>query len=239
MLTDEIKKIYLNVSVATICTALFKRGLRNQFIQDVLPLNYNLPNMVGLAYTVRYIPAREDLNSLEVFKDPDHPQRVAIEECPSDYVIVFDSRKDARAASAGAILITRLMFRGCAGVVTDGGFRDSHEIKDINIPSYHNRPSSPTNLTLHQAIDINVPIGCGDAAVWPGDLIVGDKEGVVVIPSNIIEEISSEVKTMTVFEDYVIKKVQNGSSIKGLDPLTNKEKQDEYNNWLKKSSEEI
>jgi len=195
--------------------------------------------MVGLAYTVRYIPAREDLNSLEVFKDPDHPQRVAIEECPSDHVIVFDSRKDARAASAGAILITRLMLRGCAGVVTDGGFRDSHEIKDINIPSYHNRPSSPTNLTLHQAIDINVPIGCGDAAVWPGDLIVGDKEGVVVIPSNIIEEISSEVKTMTVFEDYVIKKVQNGSSIKGLYPLTNKEKQDEYNNWLKKSSEEI
>jgi len=239
MLTDEIKKIYSNVSVATICTALFKKGLRNQFIQGVRPLNHNLPNMVGLAYTVRYIPAREDLNSLEVFKNQDHPQRVAIEECPSGNVIVFDSRKDARAASAGAILITRLMFRGCAGVVTDGGFRDSHEIKDINIPSYHNRPSSPTNLTLHQAIDINVPIGCGDAAVWPGDLIVGDKEGVVVIPSNIIEEISNEVKTMTVFEDYVIKKVQNGSSIKGLYPLTSKEKQDEYNNWLKKSSEEI
>ena len=239
MLTDEIKKIYSKVSVATICTALFKKGLRNQFIQDVHPLNHNLPNMVGLAYTVRYIPAREDLNSLEVFKNQDHPQRVAIEECPSGNVIVFDSRKDARAASAGAILITRLMFRGCAGVVTDGGFRDSHEIKDINIPSYHNRPSSPTNLTLHQAIDINVPIGCGDVAVWPGDLIVGDKEGVVVIPSNIIEEISNEVKAMTVFEDYVIKKVQNGSSIKGLYPLTNKEKKVEYNNWLKISSEEI
>ena len=194
--------------------------------------------MVGLAYTVRYIPAREDLNSLEVFKNLDHPQRVAIEECPSGHVIVFDSRKDARAASAGAILITRLMVRGCAGVVTDGGFRDSHEIKDINIPSYHNRPSSPTNLTLHQAIDINGPIGCGDVAVWPEDLIVGDKEGVVVIPSNIIEEISSEVKIMTVFEDYVIKKVQNGSSIKGLYPLTNKEKQDEYNDWLKTSSKE-
>ena len=179
---------------------------------------------MDLAYTVRYIPAREDLNSLEVFKNPDHPQRVAIEECPSGHVIVFDSRKDARAASAGAILITRLMVRGCAGVVTDGGFRDSHEIKDINIPTYHNRPSSPTNLTLHQAIDLNGPIGCGDVAVWPEDLIVGDKEGVVVIPSNIIEEISSEVKIMTVFEDYVIKKVQNGSSIKGLYPLTNKEK---------------
>ena len=191
--------------------------------------------MVGLAYTLRYIPAREDLNQLEVFKNPEHPQRLAIEECPKDYVMVFDSRKDARAASAGAILITRLMVRGCAGVVTDGGFRDSDEIKKLSIPTYHNRPSSPTNLTLHQAIDINIPIACGDVAVWPGDLIVGDKEGVVVIPFNIIQAISVEVKSMTIYEDYVLKKVKNGSSIKGLYPLVDDKKLDEYNNWLKKT----
>ena len=191
--------------------------------------------MVGLAFTLRYIPAREDLNQLEVFKNPDHPQRLAIEECPKDYVMVFDSRKDARAASAGAILITRLMVRGCAGVVTDGGFRDSDEIKKLSIPTYHNRPSSPTNLTLHQAIDINIPIACGDVAVWPGDLIVGDKEGVVVIPFNIIQAISVEVKSMTIYEDYVLKKVKNGSSIKGLYPLVDDKKLDEYNNWLKKT----
>ena len=238
MLNDEIKKIYQKASVATICTALFKIGLKNQFIQGISPLNPDLPNMVGLAYTVRYIPAREDLNSLEVFKNPKHPQRVAIEECPMDHVMIFDSRKDPRAASAGAILITRLMVKGCVGVVTDGGFRDSNEIKKLPIPSYHKRPSSPTNLTLHQAIDINVPIGCGDVAVWPSDLLVGDKEGVVVIPQNIIKEISDEVKFMTIYEDYVIEKVRLGSSIKGLYPLTNKNEKIAYEKWFKKNFED-
>ena len=233
MLNNDIKDIYSNTSVATICTALFKRGFRNQFIQGIFPLNSNLPNMVGLAYTVRYIPAREDLNTLEVFKNPKHPQRVAIEKCPKDHVLIFDSRKDPRAASAGAILITRLMVKGCAGVVTDGGFRDSNEIKSLQIPSYHCRPSSPTNLTLHQAIDINVPIGCGDVAVWPRDLLVGDKEGVVVIPAHIIKEIADEVKSMTVYEDYVIEKVRKGSSIKGLYPLTDEKEKSAFNNWLK------
>ena len=233
MLSDDLKKIFLDSSVATICTALFKKGLKNQYIQDVSPLNSKLPNMVGLAYTVRYIPAREDLNSIEVFKNPDHPQRVAIEKCPKDYVLIFDSRKDARAASAGAILITRLMVRGCAGIVTDGGFRDSDEIKNLSISAYHNRPSSPTNLTLHQAIDINKPIGCGDVAVWPNDLIVGDKEGVVVIPNSIIKEISDEVKNMTIYEDYVMNKVKRGASIKGLYPLTDETEKKEFENWLR------
>jgi len=233
MLSNKLKKIFLNASVATICTALFKKGLKNQFIQGVSPLNSKLPNMVGLAYTVRYIPAREDLNDIEVFKNPKHPQRLAIEECPKDYVLIFDSRKDPRAASAGSILITRLMVRGCAGVVTDGGFRDSDEIKTLKFPAYHNRPSSPTNLTLHQAIDVNIPIGCGDAPVWPNDLIVGDNEGVVVIPNGIIEEISDEVNSMTIYEDYVIDKVQKGSTIKGLYPLTDESEKKAFENWLR------
>ena len=145
----------------------------------------------------------------------------------------FDSRKDPRAASAGAILITRLMVKGCAGVVTDGGFRDSNEIKNLQIPSYHNRASSPTNLTLHQAVDINVPIGCGDVAVWPGDLLVGDKEGVVVIPAHLVKEIADEVKSMTIYEDYVIEKVRKGSSIKGLYPLTDEKEKSDFDNWSK------
>ena len=237
MLSDELKNIYKNTSVASICTALYKRGLRNQFIQEVYPLNSKLPNMVGFAYTVRYIPAREDLNKLDVFENPDHPQRVAIEKCPKDYVLIFDSRKDPRAASAGAILLTRLMYRGCAGVVTDGGFRDTNELKNLKFASYHKRPSSPTNLTLHQAIDINVPIGCGDVAVWPEDLIVGDQEGVVVIPHNIIKEISDEVKFMTIYEDYVMNKVKKGASIKGLYPLTDENEKISFENWLKKNIE--
>ena len=233
-MNNEIKDIYKKASVATICTALFKKGLKNQFIQGISPLNKKISKMLGLAFTVRYIPAREDLNSIDVFKDPNHPQRVAVEECPKDYVMVFDSRKDPRAASAGSILLTRMMVRGCAGVVTDGGFRDSHEIKNLNIPTYHNRPSSPTNLTLHQAIDINVPIGCGDVAVWPNDLIVGDQEGVVVVPNNIITDISTEVKFMTIYEDYVLKKVKKGSSIRGLYPLTNEDEKNNFEAWLSK-----
>ncbi len=178
--------------------------------------------MVGPAFTLRYIPAREDLNPIEVFKDPKHPQRVAVETCPPGSVLVIDSRKDARAASAGSILATRLMKRGVAGLVSDGGFRDSAEIAQLEIPSYHQTPSAPTNLTLHQALDINVPIGCGDVAVFPGDIVVGDDDGVIVIPSNIVEEVTEECLQMTVFEEFVLEKVNQGQSIKGLYPLTDK-----------------
>jgi regulator of RNase E activity RraA len=222
------------VSTATICTALFKRGLRNQFIQDVRPLNPDLPNMVGEAFTLRYIPAREDLNPITVFQDRTHPQRKAIEDCPPGCVMVIDSRKDPRAASAGSILVTRLMKRGAAGIVTDGGFRDSPEIARLAIPAYHCRPSAPTNLTVHQAIDINVPIGCGDAPVWPGDVIVGDGEGVVVIPAHLADEVAAEAVEMTAFEDFVTEKVQEGRSILGLYPTTDEAVKAEFASWRQK-----
>ena len=177
------------------------------------PLSPVQPVLVGQAFTLRYIPAREDLNRLDVFRDRGHPQRKAVEDCPPGAVLVMDSRKDARAASAGSILVTRLMKRGVAGVVTDGGFRDSAEIARLGFPAYHQRPSAPTNLTLHQAIDIDVPIGCGDAPVCPGDVIVGDGEGVVVIPANIVDEIAEEAVEMTAFEDFVTEKVDKGGGI--------------------------
>ena len=224
---DQLK----GVSTATLCTALYKRGLRNQFIQDVRPLNPGLPNMVGEAFTLRYIPAREDLNPVSVFQDRAHPQRKAVEDCPPGCVFVIDSRKDARAASAGAILVTRLAVRGVAGVVTDGGFRDSPEIARMTIPAYHHRPSAPTNITLHQALDINVPIGCGDAPVFPGDVIVGDAEGVVVIPAHIADEIAAEAVEMTAFEDFVTEKVQEGRSILGLYPPTDEQSRVDFAAW--------
>jgi len=224
---DKLK----TVSTATLCTALFKRGLRNQFIQDVHPLNPNLGNMVGEAFTLRYIPAREDLNPINVFQDRSHPQRKAVEECPPGAVMVIDSRKDARAASAGAILVSRLMTRGVAGVVTDGGFRDSPDIAKFEMPAYHHRPSAPTNLTLHQALDINVPIGCGDVAVWPGDVVVGDGEGVVVIPAHLADEIATEAVEMTAFEDFVQEEVLNGRSILGLYPPTEPQTLTDFAAW--------
>ena len=223
----------MGVSTATLCTALFKRGLRNQFIQNVHPLNAGLPNMVGPAFTLRYIPAREDLNPITVFNDRAHPQRKAVEDCPPGAVFVIDSRKDARAASAGSILVSRLMKRGVAGVVTDGGFRDAPEIARLPFAAYHQRPSAPTNLTLHQALDINVPIGCGDVAVWPGDIVVGDAEGVVVIPQSMASEIATEAVEMTAFEDFVTEKVMEGRSILGLYPPTDPATPPEFAAWRK------
>lgn len=235
MVTSELsgatREKLMGVSSATLCTALFKAGLKNQFIQDVHPLGFDGRNMVGQAYTLRYIPAREDLNQISVFQDPAHPQRVGIEECPIGYVMVIDSRKDARAASAGSILVTRLMKRGCAGVVTDGGFRDAPEIAKLEIPAYHNRPSAPTNLTRHQAIELNGPIGCGDVAVFPGDVIVGDGEGVVVIPLHMADEIAEEAKEMTAFEDFVTERVNEGQSIIGLYPATRDETKADFAKW--------
>ncbi len=230
-LKPETRDKLKTVSTPTLCTALFKRGLRNQFIQDVRPLNPGAPTMVGEAFTLRYIPAREDLNPITVFQDPKHPQRAAVEQCPAGAVMVIDSRKDARAASAGSILITRLMVRGAAGIVTDGGFRDSPELALKPFPVYHHRPSAPTNLTLHQAIDINVPIGCGDVAVFPGDVIVGDQEGVVVIPAHLADEIADEAVEMTAFEDFVTEEVQKGRSIIGLYPPTQQQSKDDFATW--------
>lgn len=230
MTTEAIAKLR-HVSTATLATALYKRGLRNQAIQGVRPLRPLSSSMVGVAYTLRYMPAREDLNPISVFTDPQHPQRKAVEECPPGAVLVMDSRGDPRAASAGGILVRRLMMRGVAGVVTDGGFRDSAEIATLDIPAFHRRPSAPTNLTLHQAVDINVPIGCGEAPVFPGDVIVGDADGVLVVPKEIAAELAEETTVMTVYEDFVIDMVAQGQSIVGLYPMTDKRNEALFAQW--------
>lgn len=226
---DKLKQ----VATPTLMTALYKRGLRNQWIQDVHLINPAATPMVGIAFTLRYIPAREDLNPIEVFRDRNHPQRVAVEQCPAGAVLVIDSRKDPRAASAGSILISRLMVRGCAGIVTDGGFRDTPELRKLAFPAYHNRPSAPTNLTLHQAIEINGPIGCGDAPVFPGDVIVGDGEGVVVVPAHLADDIADETLEMTAFEDFVAAEVLKGRSILGLYPATEERTLKDFQVWRK------
>lgn len=233
-LTETTRAKLQKVSTPTIATCLFKKGFKNQFIQDVKPLRPGKPTMVGEAYTLRCIPAREDRNPITVFRNVDHPQRVAVENCPVGHILVIDSRKDYRAASGGDILISRLMVRGVAGVVTDGGFRDSANIAKLAIPSYHNRPTAPTNLTLHEALDINVPIGCGDVAVFPGDILVGDDDGVMVIPAEIVDEVADECTEMTLFENFVLDKVIEGYSVIGLYPPTNENTLTEFEKWKKR-----
>ena len=233
-MTPESRERLSRVSVATLATALYKRGLRSQVIQGAGPVGAPKgTNMVGPAFTLRYIPAREDRNDLSVFRNPEHPQRAAVEQCPDGHVMVFDSRKDPRAASAGDILLTRLMVRGAAGAVTDGGFRDAGRIGELAMPAYHVRPSPPTNLTLHEAIEINGPIGCGDAPVFPGDIVVGDGEAVIVIPAHLAGEVAAEAHEMTAFEDFVSEQVAAGETIIGLYPATKPETTEAFEAWRK------
>jgi regulator of RNase E activity RraA len=234
ILHDETKAKLKKVSTASVATALYKRGLRNQFIQGVVPVAPKAEVMVGQAFTLRYIPAREDRNPISVFRNPDHPQRVAMETCPPGWVLVMDARKDARAATAGSILITRLALRGAAGVVSDGGFRDAEGIGALDMPAYFAKPSAPTNLTLHEALDLNVPISCGDAPVFPGDVLLGDKDGVMVIPAHLADEIADECLDMERYEEFVLERVRDGATIIGLYPSTQQKNQDDYDNWRKK-----
>lgn len=230
-LSEATRDKLMKISTASIATALFKRGLRNQYVQGVVPVVAKDYNMVGPAFTLRYIPAREDRNPLTVFRNPDHPQRVAIETCPAGYVLVMDGRRDSRAATAGSILITRLALRGAAGVVTDAGMRDAETIGNLDMPSYFAKSSAPTNLTLHEAIEINGPIACGEVAVFPGDIMVGDKDGVMVIPAHLANEIADECSGMESFEDFVMEQVKSGAPIIGLYPATKDENVRKYEEW--------
>jgi len=214
----ESRGILEGVSTATLTTVLFKRGLRNVFVQGVFLLNKSAPRMVGEAYTLRYIPAREDIDLLGAFEGRGHPQREAIEACPPGSVLVMDARRDASAATGGDILMTRLMVRGVAGVVTDGGLRDSPTIEKLSWPAYCGARSAPLNLVRHHAVESQVPIGCGGVAVYPGDVVVGDAEGVVIIPKAMADEVAKEAAAQTEFEDWVEMKVKEGRSIFGLYP---------------------
>ena len=235
MLSSYSREALKKASSATLTTVLFKRGLRNVFIQGIFLLNRDAPRMVGEAYTLRYIPAREDIDQLGAFEGRGHPQREAIEACPPGQVLVMDARRDATAATGGDILMTRLMVRGCAGIVTDGGLRDSQTIEKLPWPAYCGARSAPLNLVRHHAIDSQVPIGCGGVPVYPGDVMVGDQEGVVVIPAKMVEEVAKEAEAQTVFEDWVEARVKEGRSIFGLYP-PNAETKAEFEAWKKNKS---
>lgn len=230
-LSDATRAILKKVSTASVATALYKRGLRNQFIQGVRAVAPKPEIMVGQAFTLRYIPAREDRNPITAFRDPKHPQRVAMETCPAGHVLVMDARGDARAATAGSILITRLAMRGAAGVVSDGGFRDMAGIGALDMPAYCAGPSAPTNLTLHEALDINIPVACGGVAVFPGDVLLGDGDGVMVIPAHLVEDIAAECAEMEVFEEFVLQQVEAGAAIIGLYPPTDESNLTKFAEW--------
>ncbi|MDA0181300.1 ribonuclease activity regulator RraA [Solirubrobacter phytolaccae] len=204
------------VSTATVSTQLLSRGLRNTFLHGIRPVTAH--RMAGPAFTLRYIPAREDIDVLAVYQDYDHPQRKAVETVPPDHVLVMDCRGQGRAASAGAILATRLQARGVAGLVTDGTLRDTPEIAKLDLPVYAQGASPLTNLAQHHAVDLNVPIGCAEVAVYPGDIMVGDAEGVVCVPQHLAQEVAEAAFEQDQLEAFIQTEIAGGKPLRGTYP---------------------
>src|SRR3954451_23392652 len=213
----ETLELLKQASTATISTQLLARGLRNTFLHGLKPLTHT--RMAGPAFTLRYIPAREDIDTLDVYQDYDHPQRKAIESAPEGHVLVMDCRGQGRAASAGGILATRLQVRNAGGLVTDGTLRDTPEIERLeNLAVYAQGPSPLTNLAQHHAVDLNVPIGCAEVAVYPGDIMVGDEEGVVCVPQHLAEEIAEPAAQQESLERFILQEIAIGKPLKGTYP---------------------
>jgi regulator of RNase E activity RraA len=212
-----LERLY-NTSTATLTTQMFKRGFRNIFMQGVHLLGRLERNMVGPATTLRYIPAREDLDHLGVFADPEHPQRRAVETAVAGNVLVMDCRGNASVASGGQILMTRLQVRKAAGLVTDGGLRDSGPIAEMDFPTFCAGPSAPLNLVAHHAVEIDTPIACGGVAVYPGDIIVGDRDGVVVLPAALADDVAADAAAQEEMEEFLLGRIAAGASLRGTYP---------------------
>ncbi|MDE1181777.1 ribonuclease activity regulator RraA [Paraburkholderia sp.] len=226
-----------HVSTATLTTQLFKRGLRNTFMQGVAPLVAQTgPNLVGPAFTLRNIPSREDLDVLELFANPEYAQRKCVETIPAGHVLVQDCRGERNSASFGSILTLRLQVRGVAGMVSDGPVRDAATIAALGLPVFCAGASAPPNLLRHHAVDIDVPIGCGGVAVFPGDVIVGDTDGVVVIPHEMAAEIAQASAQQEHLEGFLTERIRAGAALPGTYP-PNDETRAAYDAWRKSRGE--
>lgn len=217
-ISAEVFEQLRRASTATLTTQLFKRGFRNAFLNGVSPLNPRAARFVGEAVTLRSIPAREDLDREEVFRDPDHPERKAFETVGPGQVLVLDCRGDLRAANGGGILVTRARVRGAAAIVSDGAFRDSPEIAAMDFPVFAAGRSATLSLAIHHAVDIDVPIGCAGVPVYPGDILVGDEEGVVVIPHHLAAEIAEPAANQEDLERFITERIQGGAALPGTYP---------------------
>ncbi|WP_454703020.1 RraA family protein [Agrobacterium burrii] len=230
---DKLK----SCSTATLTTQLFKRNYRQQFLVGLGPLNPEAGSFAGEAFTLRFIPSREDkdwdLGDLRKRGD-DNMQWEAIEAIQAGQVLVIDSRGDARAASAGNMLMTRMMRKGVAAAITDGAFRDGTEISRMAFPAYCSANTASTRPAYHRAVDMQLPIGCSGVAVYPGDIVVGDSDGVVVIPRSIAEEMANDSYEQEQREKFLFTKIDAGASLWGTYP-PNEETLKEYAVWRSKN----
>ena len=216
---QDIRDKLAAISAATVTMQLLKRGIRNVSMAGVRALNNPPMKLVGPAYTMRYVPLREDLSVPDVLGRPDYPPRLAIEQAPEGSVLVIDGRGRADIAVVGDILVERLKRRGVGGVVSDGGIRDMAEALASGLPLYAAGPAAPASVAGHSAADIETPVACGGVAVFPGDIIVADSDGAVVVPKALAQDVARDGFEQERYERFAKLKIAEGRKVpgKGID----------------------
>lgn len=216
------------VSTATLTVQLTRRGIRNAFIKGLQSTRPDL-RLLGYAMTLRYVALREDIRDADTA--PLNQQKQAVESIGPDEVLVMEARGDAGAGTIGDILAARVLARGGAGVVSDGGLRDSEAVAALELPTYFQAPHAAVLGLIHYPLERQVPITCGGALVIPGDVLVGDRDGVVVLPAAMAEEIAHDAVAQEDREAFALERVQAGESIRGIYPLSDARRA-EYEQWL-------
>ncbi|MEO3997934.1 ribonuclease activity regulator RraA [Mesorhizobium sp. CAU 1732] len=206
-----------NVTTATLTTVLLKKGLRNVWLRGAAPLNPGQPRLVGRAFTLRFVPAREDLATPASWSSP-ISTRAAIEDMPEGCIAVVDSMGVTDAGIFGDILCARMQKRGVAALVTDGVVRDVAGVRATGLPVWCSGVASPPSVAGLTFVDWQQPIGCGGVAVFPGDMIVIDDDGAVLIPADLVEAVTAEAVEQERLEGWIMSQVEDGVALPGLYP---------------------
>ena len=226
-LSEEAWEMLHNVGTATLTQQLQRRGVRNSWIRGVRSTRPDLP-MVGYARTLRYVALREDVRDADTAEL--NAQKAAVEAIEPGEVLVIEAREDPGAGTIGDILAARVLARGGTGIVTDGGLRDSPAVAKLDIPTYFRAPHGSVLGLVHYPLESGVPITCGGVLVMPGDVIVGDAEGAVVVPAAMAEEVARDATEQELREAWALERVQAGDSVRDTFPMA-PERREEFEAW--------
>lgn len=205
------------VSTATLTTILLRKGLRNVWMRGTRPLGPEQRRVVGEAFTMRFVPAREDLATPESWSSP-RSTRAAIEEMPAGCVAIVDAMGLTDAGIFGDILTARLVKRGVAGLVSDGVVRDAKGVLATGLPVWCQGFAAPPSVAGLTFVGWQEPIGCGGVAVFPGDVIVADMDGAVVVPQGLVGEVVATAPEQERLEEWIVREVEKGIPLPGLYP---------------------
>ena len=228
----DIVATLANVTTATLTTLLLKKGLRNVWMRGTRPLNPGQPRLVGRAFTLRFVPAREDLATPESWSKP-ISTRAAIEAMPEGCVAVADAMGVTTAGIFGDILVMRMARRGVKALVTDGVIRDKAGVLAANLPIWCQGTAAPASVNGLTFVGWEEPIACGGCAIFPGDVIVADDDGAVVIPKDLVDFVANEGEEHERYESWVVSEVERGVKLPGLYP-PNEEAKARYEAWKKR-----